>query len=255
MPDGATTRFCYGRLPAAFSLRSVQSGIAMAAALDPLGTPPEASNDYVAAVSVPWGMCRNNELSDCAAADQAHTLMLRSANTASQIIVPTDEQVTALYSAVGGYDGTKATDKGCFEAAMFEYMRTTGFLGHKADSTASIDPSNLDHLRWSVQLFGSCTLGLNLPQYAEDQYAAGQTWDVQISGSQKPNGHDVPIVDYRGGLFFVVTWGQLVPMTPAAVLAWAEEAHCAVFADWVMMQGLSPSGFDLSALTEKLESL
>ena len=31
MADSATKQFCYGRLPAAFSLRSVQSGIAMAA--------------------------------------------------------------------------------------------------------------------------------------------------------------------------------------------------------------------------------
>ena len=228
----------------------------MAAALDPLGAPPEASNDYIAAVSVPWGMCLNDTLKDCAAADAAHSLMLRSANTASKIIVPTDDQVTDLYSAVGGYvAGNPSTDKGCFEAAMFAYLRTTGFLGHKADSTASIDPMNLNHLKWSVQLFGSCTLGLNLPKYAEDQFSAGQTWDVQTWGDPTPSGHDVPIVDYRGGLYFVVSWAQLVPMTPAAVLAWAEESHVALFYDWIMAQGQSPSGFDLGALAEKLEGL
>ena len=255
MVDPVVTGYKCGRRPAVFTLRSVRSAVMMGAALEPLGAPPDASNDYVAAVTVPWQNFANSRLGCCCCEDTAHTLMLRTANV-GRIVVPAVADVVGLYSAVGGYVvGDPATDRGCSEDAMCAYLRATGFLGHKADATVSVDPKNLDHVRWVVQLAGHCRLGLNLPGYAVDQFGAGRRWDVQSWGDQSTDGHDVPVVDYRGGLLYVVSWGKIVPMTPAAVLAWAEEAHAELFYDWISAQGLSPSKFDLGALAEKLESL
>ena len=108
--------FKLGRKPALHTRRTMRSALALAGALDPLGDPPAASNDYVAAVTVPWGMFGNDQLGDCVCADTAHTLMLRTAN-ASSIVVPADADVIKLYEDVGGYiPGKEWTDRGCVES-------------------------------------------------------------------------------------------------------------------------------------------
>jgi len=248
-------RYAYGRRSPQHTVRSFRSMLLLGQALEPLGAAPAASNDYVAAVEVPWHMFGNDTIGDCVAADTAHTLMLRTANT-GQIVVPAESDVVALYSAVGGYVvGDPTTDQGCDESAMCQYLVTHGFLGHKADVVGNIDPSSLDHVRWCVQLFGSCRIGLNLPLYAEDQFDNGKPWDVSSDGDQSTAGHDVPIVGYRGGMFDVVTWGRLQPMTEAFFLKFCEEAHAELYFDWIAAQGTAPVGFDLETLAGRLREI
>lgn len=227
----------------------------MAAALDPLGPAPAATNDYASAVRVPWGAMLNDRLSDCVCADTGHALMLRTANV-GKIVVPTDDEIEQLYAAVGGYvPGNPATDQGCYESDMVAHLARSGFLGHKADAVGSVSPSSVDHLVWCVQLFGACRIGLNLPGYAEDQLDAGRPWDVSAAGDQSTSGHDVPLVDYRGGMFTCVTWGYAHPVTPAFVVKYAEEAHSELFFDWASAQGAAPPGFDLADLAAKMRSV
>lgn len=247
--------YAYGRNPAVHTRKSMRSALLMATTLDALGPPPSASNNYTSAVKVDWGMLDNDTLGDCVCADTAHTLMLRTAN-ASQIVVPNVLQVVALYGAVGGYVINKPeTDNGCSEAAMCQYMVTTGFLGHKASAVGMVEPSDLDHVKWCIQLFGSCRIGLNLPGYAEDQFNSGLAWDVSASGQQYTDGHDVPLVDYRDGVFTCVTWGKAQTVTPAFLNKYCDEAHVELFGDWIRAQGEAPSGFDLTDLTTKMTAI
>ena len=235
----------------------------MARALDPLGPAPDASNDYIGAVKVPWQMFLNDSLGDCVCADTAHSLMLRTANV-GQIVVPQDSDVLALYEAVGGYDptqtqpdGNNPTDQGCDETAMCNYLETMGWLGHKADAVGSVDPRNLDHIRWCIQLFGACRLGINVPAWAMDAFGAGQPWGAPPAGADTTieGGHYVPLVDYRDGTFTCVTWGQPQIVTPAFMALYCEEAHGEVQMDWFTAQGLSPPGFDVAALIGDLSAL
>lgn len=245
-----------GRKPAKRTLRTMRSALVMARALDPLGARPAQSNDYTAAVTVPWGMFLNDSLGDCVCADTAHTLMLRTANNGS-IIIPTDDDVEKLYEAVGGYvPGDASTDNGCVETDMCEYLVSTGFLGHKADAAGSVDPENLDHVGWCVQLFGSCRMGWNLPQSAMDQFQAGQPWDV-VAGDDGGiiGGHDTPLIKYAGDTWYTVTWGQPQLITPAFIAKYAEESHCELFFDWAQEQGVSPSGLSLDALAADMANL
>jgi hypothetical protein len=251
-----------GRKPARFTRRTFRSGIVMSRALDALGDPPAVSNDYVSAVTVPWGTMLNDQLGDCVCADTGHALMLRTAN-AGGIIVPTDAEIEQLYEVVGGYDPSQAqpngdnpTDQGCDETSMCEYLQTTGFLGHKADAIGSVDPANLAHIEWCVQLFGTCRLGINLPQSALDQTDAGQPWD-DIGDQNIVGGHDVPIVGYKGDTFLVVTWGQVQQVTRAflANAAYIEEAHSELFFDWAQAQGSTPSGLSFDQLAADLKEI
>jgi hypothetical protein len=248
-------QFAYGRKPAIRTRRTFRSSLLMTEALDPLGAPPMASNDYVSAVTVPWGMYKNDVLGDCVCADTAHTLMLRTANT-SRIIIPAESDVLGLYETVGGYKPSDpSTDQGCMEVDMCHYLVNTGFLGHKANATGSIDPVNLDHIKWCIQLFGSCRIGLNLPVYAEDQFESGLDWDVSTTGKQSTNGHDVPLVGYNGNFFTCVTWGKLQQVTPSFLYKYCEEAHSELYFDWSKEQGMAPSGFSLSDLALKLQEV
>lgn len=247
----------FGRRPPRHTLRTMRSALILARSLDPLGPAPVKSNDYVSAVTVPWGIMGNDSLGDCVCADTGHTLMLRTAN-ASSVVVPTDQDVIALYEAVGGYDPKDPnTDQGCDETTMCQYLESTGFLGHKCDASAMVDPANLDHIRWCVQLFGHCRLGINFPAFAMNQFNAGQPWDTPAAGADTTieGGHDVPIVEYDGDFFHVVTWGKLQAMTPAFFKVYCEEAHCELFTDWIRANGTAPSGFNLSQLVNDLAAL
>lgn len=246
----------YGRRPAQHTLKSMRRALTLGGHLNTLGAAPIVSDDYVSAVTVPWGILGNDLVGDCTCADAAHTLMLRTAN-ASSIVVPTEQDVLALYSAISGYNPSDpSTDIGCSESAVVTYLEIVGFLGHKLDATGMIDPANVDHVKWTVQLFGSCRIGLNMPAYAADQFNAGVPWDIDPQADQTiEGGHDVPIVKYDAGLFYVVTWGQLQAMTPAFFAKYCDEAHAEIFLDWIRAVGTAPSGFAIDQLVADLTSL
>ena len=92
---------------------------------------------------------------------------------------------------------------------------------------------------------------------------AGRPWDVQTTGDQSVEGHDTALVDFRGGLLYVVSWydsataypRKLVPVTPAFAFKYLDEAYSDVFQDFIAANGLSPSGFDLADLTYKLKEV
>lgn len=245
-----------GRKPAKFTRRMMLGALVMAPMFDALGTPPVVANDYIGAVNVPWGMMLNDQLGCCVCADTGHSLMLRTANQGG-VVVPTDDDILKLYETVGHYDPSdSSTDQGCVETDMLSYLTDTGFLGHKADATAGVNSTDLDHIRWTIQLFGDCRIGFNVPQSCMDQFNAGQPWD-DVGDTNMIGGHDVPLVHYDGDFFYAVTWGQLQKVTPRFLQNqnYLEEAHAELFFDWVSAQGMAPSGFDLTDLASKLAAL
>lgn len=227
----------------------------MSKSLQPLGPPPASSNDYLAAVTSPLGMMLNDKYGCCVCSDTGHALMLRTSNSAKATVIPTDNDILALYEAVGHYvPGEEDTDGGCNESDMCHYLVDTGFLGHKSTATGRVEPSHLDDIKWCVQLFGTCRLGVSLPQSAMDQNAAGQIWDV-TGDPTIVGGHDVPLVRYRGDILECITWGGIQQMTPAWLRTYADEAHSELFFDWIREQGEAPSGFNLDDLGNCLKEI
>lgn len=248
-----------GRLPAVHNRRTMRSALAMARALDPLGAPPAVSTDYVAAVTAQapngWSMYLNDQLGDCVCADSAHELMLHTAN-AGTIVIPTDQDVLQLYEAVGGYvPSDPSTDQGCDETAMCQYLMTTGLCGQTSAATGMLDATNLDHIRWAVQLFGACRLGIVVGDEMVQQFSSGQPWTVPAV--QNPGGHGVPVVKFDADYAYVVTGGGLQPVAWAlmAQSAFLEEAHGEVWPDFVAASGMAPSGFNLAALLADLQAI
>jgi hypothetical protein len=248
-----------GRKPAVHTARTKRSKDIIARALAPLGTAPTISDDYVSAVTAAtggdWGILGNDQYGDCVPADDGHYLMLRTANTGT-IVIPTEAQVLALYSAETGFNPADPnTDQGTDETSDCEFMVSTGFLGHKADATTALDPTNLNNIKWCIQLFGGIKFGVNLPQSAMDQFDAGKPWGVVEKDGGIIGGHDVLGVKYDGTFFYVVTWGRLQIVDPAWILKYVEEAHALLFADWIAQNGTAPSGLDLQALISDLSQI
>jgi hypothetical protein len=236
--------------------------LAMHQALASLGSPPTVSDDYVSAVTSQspdgWICWWNDTEGDCVCEDSGHQVMVHSAN-AGAIVIPTKDEIQALYSAVGGYvPGNSATDQGCDETSMEQYMMSTGLCGQKSAATGPVDPTNAAHLRWAVQVFGACRLGIIVDQQMEQQFDSGQPWETAADPND-PNagGHDVPIVKYDGDYAWIVTWGKLQPVAWPLVMnsQFLDEAHLAVYPGFVRAGGTSPAGFSLDAMLAAVQQV
>lgn len=249
--------------------------VAMGRHLSALGPAPAASPDYVTAVMHQspngWLMDGNDQWGDCTCASTAHQKMLRTANAGS-IVIPSMTDVMYLYAVMNGYSGSAtdlaaieayctANDNGADELSLEQYLEHTGWMGNKLAGFANLDPANLDQLKWGVCVFGATRLGVNLPTSAMDQFDAGQAWDV-VTGATLDGGHDVPIVKYDAQYAYVVTWGQLQPVTYAFLAAkyadgtpYVEEAHVELDAEWIEQSGKCPDGLNMAQLVADLTAI
>ena len=251
----------FGRRPAVHNRRTMLGALALAKALDPLGPAPATSYDYVSAVDKVtggnWGMLGNDSVGDCTCADSGHHLMLRTANVGGTMVTPTTAQVLAMYSAITGYvPGDESTDQGASETDVCNYLQSTGLCGHKSEGSAMINPLSMDHLRWCVQLFGACRLGIVVGQDFIQQFSAHQPWE-NVTTDPNPGGHDVPIVKYDAQYAYVVTWGGLQPVTWELLAnpQFLDECHGEIYSDFLSATGASPAGFDWQQLTADLAAL
>lgn len=245
-------------------------------ALANLGPPPAASPDYVTAVMAQspggWGMALNDNYGDCTIASEAHQDMLRSANAGTIVITP-DNVIAAIYAAVQGYSGdlvddaaVKAylatNDNGANEGDVIDYLIKMGVNGRHLTAGANVVPTNLDHIKWSIVLFGSCNLGIDIYSQAQELYEAGQPWDYSADYTCE-GGHAVPAVKYDAdGTIWVVTWGKLQAVTPAFMAAkyadgtpYVEEAHATIGLDFVAATGSTPSGLNATQLVTDLQAV
>lgn len=282
--------FRLGRRPAVHTRRTMRSALVLDRALAALGAPPTVSTDYVTAVmdavaklsappgggGGPWGMYLNGPssaniagvpasgLGCCVPADSCHETMLHSANGGS-IVVPTLQDCLGVYEAVGNYVlGNEATDQGCDETSMEAYMMSTGIAGQKTVGTAMLDPSNMDRIKWGIQIFGAVRLGAIVNEQMEDEFSNLQEWTTPADPND-PNagGHDPLAVYFDASALYIVTWGggrwpkglQPVAWPLVANSAWLEEAHTSVWPDFVEAGGTAPSGFDLAQLLTELPAV
>lgn len=249
----------YGRRPAVHTRRTMRLALAFHKALASLGASPATSDDYVSAVmrqsAQGWICWWNNSLGDCVCEDSGHELMLHTAN-AGAIVIPASQDILQLYQAVGGYQpGNPSTDQGCDEMSMEAYMMATGLCGQKSAATGPVDPSNMDHLRWAVQIFGACRLGISVTDQMMSDFGAGNAW-TSFAGNVEGD-HDVPIVKYDAQYAYVVTWGKLQPVAWPLVANsnFLEEAHLSVWPDFVKAGGTTPAGFSLQQMLDDAQAV
>ena len=243
----------YGRKPVVHTERRRLARAVLGAHLDSLGAPWPATN-WRAAVRAQhgydWGMYGNDSYSDCVFADTAHQVMVRTAN-AGTIVVPTDQDVLSYYSAVTGFQPgpPPINEEGTVINAALAYLKKYGFAGSRMDNHAPIDYTNIDHIKWSIALFGAVRLGIMVGPDLEQAFEDRQPWTTFLGGQ---DGHDICLVDYDANYVYACTWGrddQAISWSLLTDPRFCDEAHAELWFDWIRQQdSKSPSGIDTKGL-------
>jgi len=202
-----------------------------------------------------WGMMKNDSIGDCTCAAIAHMVMLFTAHTGT-MVVPTDDEVVAVYSAVTGYNpADPSTDNGAAITDILNFWQTTGIAGHKILGWAQIALTSA-RLRQAMYLFGAVDIGFNVPQSAMNQTDAGQTWDVVPNDGGIIGGHSVPLFGFGSMGFDCTTWGANQKLTNGFADTYMDEAYVVVTEDWLdAATGLAPNQFDLATLQADLAAV
>jgi hypothetical protein len=204
-----------------------------------------------------WGMMLNDKLGCCTISAAGHEIQQWTANAGTQQ-TPPDSSILSAYEAVSGYrPGQPDTDSGANMLDVLKYWRKNGIAGHKIGAFAALDPTNLDHIRTAVWLFGSAYLGIALPTSAQKQ----DVWDVPAGGATgdgKPGswgGHAVEIAGFSPEGVFVVTWGAVKLMTWNFFKTYVEEAYAIISQDF-LADGKTPNnGLDMATLKADLKAV
>lgn len=202
-----------------------------------------------------WPMYSNDTLGCCVISALGHLGNLWSKYSTGVEGGPTDAEVVTAYKVLS------PDDDGVDILTALQYMDKTGIGGHRIAAYVALDPGDLIQAKLCVDIFGAVLIGLELPDAITNaENMLGIQWDVPegastTSGEWAPdpnNGHCVILPGYLtsglGAHFPMVTWGQMAPMSDNFYQAYSDEAYGLVSADWLRLNGRSPSGYNISQL-------
>ena len=206
-------------------------------AAPPVCDPPQAQ----------WGMLGNDQYSDCTLAGVVHLRMANAAEHTETETFPDTGTVVAEYLQLSG-----GADGGLVEADVLRVWQTTGLFGNRVDGYAPFDHRNQDELRQVTALFGGCYLGVAIPAPAQQQFAAGEPWDLTGTAADRQieGGHAVPVVGYDYQFAYAVTWGRVQPVTWRWLGVYLEEGWCVLTSE-----DATAAGVDLAVLQADLAAL
>lgn len=206
-----------------------------------------------------WGMMLNDIIGDCTVAAAGHKIQQWTTYANTPQYVPSDMAILRAYEAVGGYvPGRPETDNGAYMLDVLRYWRKNGIGGRKIVAFALLDKGNVEELKAAISIFGNAYLGLELPLTAQWQ----SVWSVPAHGPVRDGepgswgGHAVPAVMYSERAIGVITWGELLYMTPRFYRHYCSEAYAIVSEDWLKDGcACSPTGFDMESLLADLRAV
>jgi hypothetical protein len=221
-----------------------------------LPSPPTAVN-YGAKVTS-WPIYYNDQYGDCTCAAAGHMIQNWTANATVEVTVPPPSVLTFYEHFVGT---PPPPDKGCDMLSVLKYWRRAGVDSHKVLAFASIDLQNQVQAQSACWLFGSIYIGVALPDFATQGDMLTVPWVVPPGGPvgnaapNPDNGHCIPAVSYDADNLYVVTWGEIKPMSWGFYNAYADESFAVISRDFIEANGINPAGFDLAALEADLKQV
>lgn len=195
------------------------------------------------AAGVAWGMDLNDTIGDCTIAGVDHLLKAWNSEVPDIVPTPDDSQISATYFQLTG-----GPDSGLVESDVLNHWRTAGLFGTTIDGFAPVTNDFL-HIRESIYWYGASYLGIQCPQSAQQQFAAGQVWSV-VPNSPIVGGHCIVLTGYDADLFYGVSWGQQISIEPAWLTAYVDEVW-AVIAPEFVTEGRGPT-LDIAQLQSDL---
>ena len=204
----------------------------------------------------------NITLGDCVIAGGYHIEGVATAN-AGKIFIPTQQQIIADYSTIGGYvPGNPATDQGCDLQTAMNYWTQHGFAnGTKLLGYLSVNPTDKAQMQQVLWLFENLYFGVGLPDswIAPFPSSNGFVWNngpVDLN-----NGHCFPGCGYTQNGILIDTWGLIGTVTWDAVASVAAmqnggELYVMLTPDIIAKgQAKAPNGFDWATLIADFNAL
>jgi hypothetical protein len=151
--------------------------------------------------TVLYPMDGNDELGDCTIAGLAHAQTTYNGVNAIKKI-PTKEEVVSFYKKRTG-----GQDTGLAELDVLNYVIKHKFDGEKMAAYVEVDPTNMEHVKLAISLFGGVYIGMNVQVSAETDFEKGITW---TAGKLTNDGHCVFIPSYDENGVTVLTWGNKI---------------------------------------------
>jgi len=226
---------------------------------------PPASCDYSKAAKTALSkLYLNDTLGDCVIAGIGHIVGILTSNAGVPFLY-TNQQIIALYSAIGGYvPGDPATDNGCDEQTALNYWENNGAPAgsHRIAGWLAVNAADPEEYRIALWLFENLYFGMELPAawIAPMPSASGFIWNV--AGNPVPtNGHCVAGAGYGAQGVSIATWGMTGLITDAAIAKYAStQANGALYTvvsqdAIVRASKLAPNGFDWSQLIADFDSM
>lgn len=210
-----------------------------------------------------WPMYLNDQIGDCTDAGMLHAIQAMTAFSGRVAggALFTDDVAEHMYEVTGGYvPGDPSTDQGATLESVAQYMVSTGVTDiagnhHQLAAYANIgDPTNLPLLKKVLNTFGTVYCAFDIPQSAEDQFAAHQIWS-EVPDSPTVGGHCIPMqysavgvtgTTHRAESF--ITWGTEQAATMEFVDTQITEAMVLVSYDWIEQNGTTIEGLNLNQL-------
>lgn len=221
-----------------------------------LPTPPTKSGHY--ALEKDWGMLGNDQYGDCVFAGAGHETLLWNAESGKNVQITTANALSD-YSAVTGFNPNDPnSDQGTDMQVAASYRKKTGVVDasgkrHQIAAYLALTPGNVTQLKQAIYLFSAVGIGIQFPNYAMDEFNAGQTWHVKTGGTID-GGHYIPAVGYDRTYIYIVTWGKLQRMTWGFFKKYCDEAIAYISAEF-LTGDKSPEGFNLAQLQSDLAQL
>lgn len=203
----------------------------------------------------------NDTVGDCIIAMIAHWIMCITAHTGT-MIVPTQAECLAAYSAITGYDpnatpdkdGNNPTDNGTTISDLMQYMMSTGIAGVKILAWGDVDITNIEEQKLGIYAFGGTLDAANLPQSAVDQFNANQSWSVIPDDGGIVGGHGFVNLGFGSMGTDGVSWAKLIAMLWPWRLKYMMETAVAITPAW-FKAGIAPNSLNMDALNAILASL
>lgn len=225
---------------------------------------PPPSMDYSPAASASLSnVMLNDAEGDCVIAAGYHITGVATGN-AGDLYVPSDTEINADYSAVGGYvPGDPSTDNGCMVTDALNYWTSHGFSnGTKLLGWLAVDGTSPIEYKTALWLFENLDFGIELPDAWVNPFPSGPGFTWGKAGSADPNnGHSICGVGYTSSGVTVCSWGLLGLLTDAAIAAYATsrsggELYVLLTPDQLLKgQSKAPNGFAWADLIADFDRL
>jgi len=206
-------------------------------------------------VPLVYGMDGNDQYGDCVFASACHQIGTWTGQTGTEQVA-TAADAEAAYTAFTGFNPSDpSTDNGADMLTVATGWRTKPIFNHTIAAFAQVDIKRPDLIAAAANLFGGVWTGWGLPTawQGADEWTTGPSTDGQWAvGSW--GGHAVHLKLVSPALLGVVTWGNVMPVTPAALATYCQEIFALISVDcWETLTGNScPSGVDGAALQAAL---